>query len=114
MALCDAFLPHGTYALLNARGGTALDLACLERLEGHLVHYRANQQVRRRTALCGVYGLAHATGNGNSSVRGSGGRLKAAASQRRESRFTSPSRVAVSQSKPASRLPPSPRAGMLP
>ncbi|EIW52634.1 uncharacterized protein TRAVEDRAFT_53075 [Trametes versicolor FP-101664 SS1] len=44
MALCDAFLPHGTYALLNARGGTALDLACLERLEGHLVHYRANQQ----------------------------------------------------------------------
>lgn len=46
MAACSSFLPHGTYVLMNARGGTALDLASLERLEGYPVHYRANQQVR--------------------------------------------------------------------
>ncbi|KAI0631440.1 hypothetical protein C8Q77DRAFT_1061072 [Trametes polyzona] len=45
MALCDDFLPHGSYILMNVKGGIALDLAGKRtRLEGHLLHGEANQR----------------------------------------------------------------------
>ncbi len=47
----DSFLSHGTYVLLSARGGTALDLVSDVhhtpwRMTRHLLHYGSNQQVR--------------------------------------------------------------------
>ncbi|KAH9850991.1 hypothetical protein C2E23DRAFT_887017 [Lenzites betulinus] len=44
MALCDSFLPHGTYVLLNAKGGTALDMTSKRHVEGHDLHSELNQR----------------------------------------------------------------------
>lgn len=76
MAPCDSFLSHGTYVLLNARGGTALDLAGgTGKVVGYPVHYRVNQQVCVMfTTKCanthGIEQLAHTARSGISSVRG--------------------------------------------
>ncbi|KAI0824431.1 hypothetical protein BC628DRAFT_1379556 [Trametes gibbosa] len=46
MALCDSFISGGTYILLNAKGGTALDMTSSLKVEGHHLHSKSNQRWR--------------------------------------------------------------------